>query len=65
MIVHGAPANRTQNRRRALATRWCGDDARYCVRPGEVGIPTADPGLEHGERLDCERFPLVWQAADG
>jgi ectoine hydroxylase-related dioxygenase (phytanoyl-CoA dioxygenase family) len=65
MIVHGAPANLTANRRRALATRWCGDDARYCVRPGEVGIPTADPGLAHGDLLDCARFPLVWQAADG
>jgi len=64
MIVHGAPPNRTPSRRRALATRWCGDDARYCVRPGEVGIPTADPGLRHGDLLDCPRFPLVWRAAD-
>ena len=65
MIVHGAPANMTANRRRALATRWCGDDARYCVRPGEVGIPTSDPGLAHGDLLDCARFPLVWLASDG
>ena len=62
MIVHGAPGNRSANRRRALATRWTGDDARYCVRPGEVGFPTADPGLAHGNVMDCEMFPVIWQA---
>ncbi len=62
MIVHGAPGNTGSYRRRALSTRWAGDDARYCRRPGEVAIPTQDPGLAHGERLDCERFPLVWTA---
>ncbi|MCX7893729.1 MAG: phytanoyl-CoA dioxygenase family protein [Burkholderiales bacterium] len=62
MIVHGAPGNRGRHRRRALATRWAGDDARYRRRAGEVAIPTEDPGLAHGARLDCERFPLVWTA---
>jgi ectoine hydroxylase-related dioxygenase (phytanoyl-CoA dioxygenase family) len=62
MIAHGAPGNSGNTRRRALSTRWTGDDARYCVRRGEVSIPTADPGLSHGDRMDCERFPLVWQA---
>lgn len=62
MIVHGAPGNTGTARRRALSTRWTGDDARYCVRRGEVAIPTSDPGLAHGARMDCERFPLVWQA---
>jgi ectoine hydroxylase-related dioxygenase (phytanoyl-CoA dioxygenase family) len=62
MIVHGAPGNSGSHRRRALSTRWTGDDARYCVRRGEVSIPTSDPGLGHGDRLDCERFPLVWKS---
>jgi len=62
MIVHGAPGNRGQQRRRALSTRWAGDDARYCLRKGEVAIPTSDPGLAHGARLDSERFPLVWKS---
>ncbi len=62
MVVHGAPGNSGSRRRRALATRWTGDDARYCVRPGEVALPTADPGLAHGARMDCARFPLVWSA---
>lgn len=61
MIVHGAPPNRSQNRRRALATRWCGDDARYFERPGEVAIPTSDPGLRDGDVLDCDDFPVVWR----
>lgn len=64
MIVHGAPGNRGRHRRRALSTRWTGDDARYCVRQGEVSIPTRDPGLKHGDRMDCERFPMVWPAPD-
>lgn len=62
MIVHGAPGNTGQHRRRALSTRWAGDDARYRRRTGEIAIPTQDPGLVHGARLDCERFPLVWTA---
>lgn len=60
MIVHGSPGNSAKGRRRALATRWTGDDARYRKRSGEVAIPTRDPGLAHGEPLDCERFPRVW-----
>lgn len=60
MIVHGAPGNNGTHRRRAVSTRWTGDDARYCVRPGEVAIPTVAPGLEHGDRMDCDRFPLAW-----
>ena len=61
MIVHGAPANRTTNRRRALATRWIGDDARYCVRPGEVAIPTSDPGLAVVAKPRCSAFwPALW-----
>jgi ectoine hydroxylase-related dioxygenase (phytanoyl-CoA dioxygenase family) len=61
MIVHAAPGNPHAERRRALSTRWTGDDARYCVRPGEVAIPTEDPGLKHGDPLDSPRFPVVWR----
>lgn len=61
MIVHGAPGNRSTQRRRALATRWTGDDARYCIRPGEMAIPTRDPGLMHGDPMDCADFPVVWR----
>jgi ectoine hydroxylase-related dioxygenase (phytanoyl-CoA dioxygenase family) len=66
MIVHGSAGNSSlQNRRRALATRWTGDDARYAVRPGRVAIPTRDPGLVHGDIMDCEDFPVIWRAVQG
>lgn len=60
MSVHGSPGNISQeHRRRALATRWCGDDARYCLQNGEVAIPTSDPGLVDGDLLDCDLFPSL------
>jgi ectoine hydroxylase-related dioxygenase (phytanoyl-CoA dioxygenase family) len=62
MIVHGSPGNASGHRRRALSTRWTGDDARYRRRKGEVAIPTTDPGLPDGAPLDSARFPLVWSA---
>ena len=60
MIVHGASGNvSSNNRRRAWATRWMGDDARFCVRPGEVGFPTYDTSLKHGDDIDCPHFPKI------
>jgi ectoine hydroxylase-related dioxygenase (phytanoyl-CoA dioxygenase family) len=61
MIVHGSPGNRSERRRRALSTRWTGDDAVYYRRRGEVAIPTADPGLKDGDKLDSDRFPVIWR----
>lgn len=61
MIVHGAKGNTSNNRRRAWATRWTGDDVRYDKRSGEVAIPTEDPGLSHGDILDSSTFPVVWR----
>ncbi len=61
MIVHGAPGNPYPGRRRALATRWLGDDARYHKRKGQVAIPTVDPGLEDGERYSGASYPAVWK----
>ena len=46
-------------RRRALATRWLGDDARFCLKPGEVAIPTFETGLSHGDRMAGEHFPRI------
>jgi len=64
MIVHGSGGNASlAHRRRALATRWTGDDARYELRSGQVAIPTTDPGLKHGDLMDCEDFPVIWERA--
>tara|TARA_B100000686_G_C16761194_1_gene958811 strand:- start:450 stop:1292 length:843 start_codon:yes stop_codon:yes gene_type:complete len=60
MIVHGSYGNSSSEfPRRALATRWCGDDARFFRGSGEVAIPTSDPGLVNGDVLDCDLFPSV------
>jgi hypothetical protein len=58
---HSAPGHEIgTGRRRALVTRWLGDDARYCVKPGEVAIPTFDDhGLQHGDVMEGEHFPRI------
>ncbi|MFO1350807.1 MAG: phytanoyl-CoA dioxygenase family protein [Gammaproteobacteria bacterium] len=62
MTLHGAPANRTELRRRGFAARWLGDDAVFAQRSGDISPPF--PGLEKklrvGGPLDSEEFPLVW-----
>ena len=42
-----------------MATRWLGDDARFCLKPGEVAIPTFETGLSHGDRMAGEHFPRI------
>ncbi len=64
MIVHGSKGNTSNNRRRAWATRWTGDDARYNERVGEVAIPRENPGLSHGDILDSDAFPVIWKTED-
>ena len=62
MIVHGSAGNpSSSNRRRAYSTRWTGDDARYKHITGEVAIPTSNPGLIDGAKMDCKDFPLIWK----
>ena len=59
MTIHGAGGNELTTSRRALATRWTGDDARYHIRKWKTAIPTENPGLKDGDILDCERFPKI------
>lgn len=60
MIVHGSYGNSSSELpRRALASRWCGDDARFFRGPGEVAIPTTDSGLNNSDQLDCDLFPRI------
>lgn len=59
-IVHGAPGNsHSTRRRRALSTRWLGDDVMYRERQG-IPQPIRDPGLKDGEPITCDLFPVVW-----
>jgi len=67
--IHGAPGNRTaERRRRGLAVRWIGEDIVCRNRPG-VPAPLSEslkmlaPGLTDGEPLDQSTFPVVWEAA--
>ncbi len=58
--VHGAPGTEgLTHRRRAFATRWLGDDARFAVRPFTTSPPFPDVDLGPGDPMVHPRFPLV------
>jgi len=67
--IHGAPGNSTAGRRRALATRWLDQDARYqpmsdrddiwaLLRKAGQTPPEVDVAI--GEPFDSKLFPRVW-----
>ena len=64
-LVHGAPGNTTDRRRRAIGYRLVGDDASYAIRTTATAIrPYTDPGLDHGEAFPADAthsvFPMIW-----
>ena len=64
-LLHGAPGNVTDRRRRAIGYRLVGDDAWYAVRATARSIrPYTSPGLEHGEAFPADAnhsvFPMIW-----
>ena len=62
LTLHNAPGNSTDRPRRALATRFCGDDVTY--RPeGSFQPLIREPDLESGAPLECDLFPRVWPKA--
>lgn len=65
LTIHSAPGNADASvRRRALATRFCGDDCTY--RPeGSFQPLIRDPGIPSGAPLECELFPRVWSGSVG
>jgi ectoine hydroxylase-related dioxygenase (phytanoyl-CoA dioxygenase family) len=58
--AHGARGNLQPSRRRALSLRWVGDDARYVERPGKTSPPFPGHGMQAGQRLREDWFPVVW-----
>ena len=62
LTVHDAPANPTEDRRRAIVFRWLGDDVVYAERPGTPSPPYPDMGLRQtpGEPPRADWFPVVW-----
>ena len=59
--LHGTTAGRLMGRRRALSTRWLGDDVTYCDWPGETSPPFSGIGLASGERTREDWFPVMWR----
>lgn len=58
LTVHGSSGNTTRNMvRRALATRWIGEDVRYRQGGGDRLLTVE--GLCTGDPLPADRFPLV------
>ena len=63
LTLHSAAGNATgDRRRRALSIRYAGDDARFTRRKKMIRL-LRDPGLEVGDRLDCDLFPVAWPRA--
>lgn len=63
--VHGAPGNHSKStRRRAVAMRFTGDDARFVRRDGYMSPPFEDVTLNPGALMDSEHFPVVWRNSD-
>ena len=57
--LHGARGNLSNTRRRAFSLRVVGDDARYVIRPGPTSPPFHGHGMNEGERLREDWFPLL------
>lgn len=58
--IHGAPANKRQDRaRRAFSLRVVGEDATFARRPGVTSPPFRNVTLAHGAPLEGPEFPLL------
>ncbi len=63
--LHGARGNTATSRRRAFSLRLIGDDARYVERPGRTSPPFPGHGMQPGEKLREDWFPVVFRRSDG
>ncbi len=61
--LHGARGNDSAIRRRAFSLRLLGDDARYATRPGPTSPPFPGHGMQPGDRLRDDWFPVIWRRA--
>jgi ectoine hydroxylase-related dioxygenase (phytanoyl-CoA dioxygenase family) len=60
--LHGAPANCSQQRRRAVSVRYCGDDARYLRKPGLAAGPEL-ASVADGDPVGPPSHPVAWPRA--
>ena len=61
LTLHGTTAGEVKSRRRAVSTRWLGDDVAYCERPVKTSPPFPDIGLQPGDRMREDWFPILWR----
>ena len=61
LTLHGTTAGEVKSRRRAVSTRWLGDDVTYCERQVETSPPYPGLGLKPGDRMRTDWFPVLWQ----
>lgn len=61
LTIHHAPGNLSDRRRRAVAVRYAGDDATFAFRQ-RGPRPPVDPGLNPGDPIDSDVFPVVRRA---
>lgn len=59
LTLHGARGNTAQTRRRAFSLRLVGEDVRYVERPGRTSPPFPGHGMQPGERLREDWFPVL------
>lgn len=62
-VLHGARGNTTNTRRRAFSLRLLGDDARYVARPGPTSPPFLGHGMQPGQTLRSDWFPILMDRA--
>ena len=60
-VLHGARGNTSAARRRAFSLRLVGDDARYVERPGRTSPPFPGHGMQAGEKLREDWFPVIFE----
>jgi len=60
-ILHGARGNESNSRRRAFSLRLVGDDARYVARPGSTSPPFPGHGMQPGQQLREDWFPVIFE----
>jgi hypothetical protein len=63
--LHGARGNEAATRRRAFSLRLVGEEARVVDRPGPTSPPFTGHGMQAGERLREDWFPVIWRREAG
>ena len=64
-VLHGARGNDSAIRRRAFSLRLVGDDARFVTRPGRTSPPFPGHGMNPGDRLRADWFPVILDRRSG